>query len=150
MANVPLIQSNYPVFPDRPYFFAKGVAEGNAGTGSTRTIIFPETLYNNGNCYSTSTGRFTAPVAGWYHFDCLIMEETYYGNWNDWDCYFRKNGTAFAGILGDINAFQADEQVFSASASIYLAAAEWVDVVLFTSGANTIEQPSYFSGYLVG
>lgn len=150
MAKVPLIQSSYPVFPERPYFFANSVGEGNAGNGLTRTVVFGTATENRGNCYSTATGRFTAPIGGVYHFDCLIMEETYYGNWSDWDCYFRKNGTAIAGILGDINTPQLDEQVFSASVTVYLNTGDWVDVVLYTSGANTIESPSYFCGHLVG
>lgn len=149
MAKVPLIQSSYPTFPDRPYFLANTVSEGNAGTGVSRTIIFGTALYNNGNCYNITTGRFTAPTAGWYHFSCFIMEETYYGNWNDWDCYFTKNGTNITGTIGDFTAYQADEQIFSASTNIYLNVGDWVSVVLSTTGVNSIEAASSFSGHLV-
>lgn len=52
--------------PYLPAFFAT-----NAGSqySNGATFIFSATNHNNGGHYSTSTGRFTAPVSGYYHFD---------------------------------------------------------------------------------
>jgi hypothetical protein len=66
MAKVPLIQSSYPVFPERPSFFI-----GWPGAMSlTGTAALPPTggsvKFNNGSHFNTSTMRFTCPVAGLY------------------------------------------------------------------------------------
>lgn len=52
--------------PKVPAFLAKG---GTALVNNTNTIIVGSgTEFNNGSCYSTSNGRFTAPIDGIYHF----------------------------------------------------------------------------------
>ncbi len=50
-------------------FFAHGNSEGSVTYADNAVIIFASAPYNEGGCYSTSTGRFTAPVTGFYHFD---------------------------------------------------------------------------------
>lgn len=44
-----------------------------SNTSSTGIIVFGSTAHNTGNYYSTSTGRFTAPIAGKY----LIISQTF-------------------------------------------------------------------------
>ncbi len=51
--------------PSQPRFFAIGSSGGTYVQNSN--WVFPTTLVNSGN-YSTSTGRFTAPVTGTYVF----------------------------------------------------------------------------------
>lgn len=48
------------------------VAFGN----STTTIVWATTSHNYGNGYSNTTGRFTAPVAGIYHFGYHLYRQT--------------------------------------------------------------------------
>ena len=52
--------------PKVPAFHAKG---GTSLTNNTNVIIVSSsTEFNNGSCYSTSNGRFTAPIDGIYYF----------------------------------------------------------------------------------
>lgn len=48
---------------------------GNGDTNFSGTVIFNQVIQNIGNCYSTSTGKFTCPVKGIY-----LICFTYYGN----------------------------------------------------------------------
>ena len=59
--------------PSQPAFTAYG-GSGITTTGSTQTCVFTATAVNIGSHYSTSTGRFTAPVAGLYHFTWFIAQ----------------------------------------------------------------------------
>ena len=57
--------SGIVTIPNQPAFFAR-IESGNFT--STSTIVFNTAYLNRGSYYSTSTGLFTAPVAGVYHF----------------------------------------------------------------------------------
>ena len=53
-----------------PAFVARMTA--STFTPSTGTIIYSNAQLNTGNCYNTSTGRFTAPVSGLYSFTHIL------------------------------------------------------------------------------
>lgn len=40
-------------------------------TQTWTTIVYDNCTINRGSCYSTSTGRFTAPVAGYYYLEAI-------------------------------------------------------------------------------
>jgi len=48
-------------------FQATGVRKSN-GYSTGETVVFPTVTYNEGSGYSSSTGKFTAPVSGLYAF----------------------------------------------------------------------------------
>jgi hypothetical protein len=58
------------ITPLRPAFTAYRV--GSNLSGAINPLIFDATHLNNGGHYSTSTGRFTAPVTGMYYFFATI------------------------------------------------------------------------------
>ena len=56
--------------PLNPSFLARYPAVTNGGNA---TIVFSGTVHNIGSHYNTSTGVFTAPVAGSYFFSFSIL-----------------------------------------------------------------------------
>ena len=60
--------------PARPMFYATGPTDTSvSGVASDNDIVFPNTDFNVGGHYSTSTGKFIAPIAGFYQFHTSIM-----------------------------------------------------------------------------
>lgn len=57
--------------PNQPSFFAYMSANFSIGVGSTKYTL-DSVQHNTGSHYSTSTGKFTAPVAGKYLFLCNL------------------------------------------------------------------------------
>ena len=76
--------------PSRHAFSA--YADSGSPLTSAGTVVFPKTFTNQGSNYSTTTGQFTAPVAGTYYFH---HHGALYGAVSrSWD--FEKNGTTVA------------------------------------------------------
>jgi hypothetical protein len=94
-------------------------------------IVFNSTNLNNGSYYSTSTGRFTAPVAGQYAFFFFGMSTSvaYYS--------FRKNSAALPYYVSPYNyGAGAYWAAAAGSAIITLAANDYVSVWNSYSGGN--------------
>ena len=58
--------------PNQPAFFAHGGTNIVKGTGSHDVIFSSTDSINRGSHYSTTNGRFTAPVAGAYFFTAAV------------------------------------------------------------------------------
>ena len=71
----------------------------NVGPSTDTALGYPDTLqvftsvkYNNGGHYSTSTGRFTVPVSGYYHV--FLGGTAYSGSFNAYlTCFIMRNGS---------------------------------------------------------
>lgn len=110
-------------------------------------VVFNTVRTNVGGHYSTSTGRFTAPVAGHYHFDVHFFKYTAYTNPSNTYWGFRVNGGA---TITTNHGAQGSDGGQSLSTTIYLNANDYIDVY----AQNTIQswggQFLQFSGYLAG
>lgn len=118
-----------------------------SGTG---LVTFDTKNYDTGTNYSTSTGKFTAPVAGFYQFNAGVSY-TYTGQ-NYIGIVLYVNGSAysvgnniFGGGVGDTLTG------FTVSDTIQLAASDYVQVYITAQGraGNTGNTNVWFSGFLV-
>jgi C1q domain len=67
-------QSGRVTMPYQPAFMAIG--DGRSAYGPGTDFIYGTTRFNIGNHYSTSTGRFTAPITGRYAFYANTMGDS--------------------------------------------------------------------------
>jgi hypothetical protein len=154
IARVAIDSAGRVTMPYQPAFKAYGLNS----TPSNSYCVFPTITLNIGSCYSSSTGRFTAPTSGTYVF--------YYsqigGNQDTVYRYFlHKNNAALTPdyqLRLDASATGADYgDSGSHAAIIYLNANDYVSifyqsdnlVASYGSGAPTNSYPT-FSGYLIG
>ncbi|MDA8928879.1 complement C1q domain-containing protein [Gammaproteobacteria bacterium] len=131
--------------PYQPCFDAAGVAGGDNGQ-----INFTTAYINVGGHYSTSTYRFTAPVAGNYLFYTNFIKNNQPTTTNR--RRFLKNGSAFNGGRHIRLGGEGDNSYDWGSISqiITLAANDYVTVDHY--GGNTYGNNEYdsFGGYLIG
>lgn len=140
--------------PNHPIFQAYGVSQGWV---SNTLMIYPSVLINQGSNYNTTTGRFTAPITGAYHFFW-----SHIGGNSDtvWRYYFLKNGSQVGdwharldtGASGSEYGFGTREIIVPLTAGDYVQ-------IRFNSDSNTNAYPSgadstntypTFGGYLIG
>jgi len=139
--------------PSQPMFHAFSSGMANIViSGINSVVIIPNAvLVNVGSHYSTSTGRFTAPVAGTYTFYAQVP-------------YTNVSGAAYSGIAirrnssGLVDGYNSGSYNYSqavASVTVTLAANDFVDVIAnYNMTSGTIESAAYgrmyFGGYLLG
>ena len=151
------IDSNgYVTKPNHPSFLA-GRTEGNY-TATIGTFPFNVARVNVGNHYSTSTYKFTAPVAGVYYF----FAQVYYNNGNGaYRVGFRKEPSGGSAIMLNTTAHAMVGNDNSQSLSIIESLGVGDTVRLFSDqnasiqcyyGINggTYGAHTYFMGYLIG
>ena len=150
---VNITSDGYVTKPNTPYFSVQGSPSLSNFTNYTNSVYnFATINSNNGSHYNNSTGRFTAPVAGFYWFSCGLWSS----NGDD------SNGTYLLNLLRDnIGGGTATELQFAGanhrinknqltvSAGIYMTAGQTVR--MWYNGSIQGSTPrNYFSGYLVG
>ena len=135
--------------PYQPCFSAWYAASGSVSTVGA-TLPFDTTHVNVGNHYSTSTNRFTAPVAGVYQFSWTAL----YRNANYQIVSLYKNGANIwdQGPLHVTN-HSSSEATLGSTVFINLASGDYVDVRLYSiSGGDAYYGRGHanFTGRLVG
>ena len=131
--------------PKVPAFYVHAISNSNSngGTSGAGYLIFTNAS-QNGSHYSTSTGKFTAPVAGWYKLQTTFLADDNYS----------VSGTVAINVNGSIKIrayFQSTgSRYWSAVASgvVYMNANDYAQAnapVGIHVGAET-----NFSGHLIG
>ena len=129
--------------PYQPAFKAQWASSTfNYGSGET---FWDTAIFNIGGHYNTSTGRFTAPVAGVYHFSLTVQHYGASGSvgWQD----IRVNGAEINARYEDLNA-QSLYNAAGLSVTVYLNEGDYVSCI--SSAAVWWSDNSSFSGFLVG
>jgi hypothetical protein len=125
--------------PYQPAFWARK-DDGNH-TGDS-VVVWNNAFLNRGSHYNTSTGRFTAPVAGVYCF-FFRMRQTGSGLNMLWE----KNDTAYQ-WQGTISG---DGETAMGNITVQLAAGDTVRVVKYGGGMQGVaDYHNLFTGYLIG
>ena len=130
-------------------------ASGNQNTTYTAQVVpFNVSLTNNGSNYSTTTYRFTAPVAGHYFFTLhAIMGPD--GS-NSAALHIRKNGTIVATAHRNTATSTLTWEQGACSAVVYLNASDYTDCYIASGtiylGENITGSSVYsaFNGFLLG
>jgi hypothetical protein len=155
--------SGQVTMPLQPAFMWKGVATNFTPDTSATLFVFDSEVFDIGN--NAVNNRFTAPVAGVYHFDVLLQHagpgantETRYMQMG-----FRKNGSN----LDEHSSLQAMEAVADGwgsgnsyhpqqiSTNIQLSANDYVDITVSRSSSSDWNgtfnsDRTRWSGYLIG
>jgi hypothetical protein len=142
--------------PFQPAFSAFRDAGSVPGTTSSAVIVFNNATFSNvGSHYNTSTGRFTAPVAGTYYFSFSGMLDSSPNNAGDLQMKIRKNGADFTISNPPMSGASIQGMGFAMSGAISLAASDYVDVAFYASNDSSRLYANggvfnNFSGFLIG
>lgn len=131
----------------QPAFATTGTNYTQASSGFS--IVIPATeVFDIGNNFNISTGRFTAPVAGRYFFN--VSGLVYPVTAGQFTGSFYVNGSQYEDIQDGYNPGQ--HNVYSISNVFNLAANDVVDFRLATGNSGTAAYSAQWmmSGYLVG
>jgi hypothetical protein len=150
--------SGYINLPYQPSFLA-GSTAGDTTISSSAVVPFDSTGtsgYNIGNCYSTSTYKFTAPIAGKYLFNCIAYYTDSGSNTQTMQLAPLLNGSQVV-VGGDAIVFHSFKPnaagsvgAFGASVVLNLAQNDYVQVYARGTAARLYLGHTKFSGYLLG
>jgi len=151
-AGITIDSSGYARLPYIPCFYAYS-SGGVSTTTTTTALVFSNTRVNRGNHYSTSTGRFTAPIAGYYQFHAHVLQR-HSSSGGYGEVGFAVNNVN-QGRLAYTHVVYSSEHIPTHWTQIrYLNAGDYVSVCLITISSGTDfyygENLGHFSGKLLG
>jgi hypothetical protein len=129
--------------PNQPMFNAANNS-GTAASNQTVKILWDLVNINNGLYYSTSTHRFTCPVAGYYLVSCHGMSGSTTTGGVNFQIYLYKNGAQYTSQVGytyiDATSYRhaSSQWIASAAAGDYLEIYAGGTLGFYGSGLNGI------------
>ena len=138
----------------QPSFSVRSNAGNSTNTWTQDNVIKFQTVQHNvGSHYSTSTGRFTAPVNGFYvfHYAGFGYVGGLIAATNTTAVALRVNASTYVMLVYDMKQDGRGYPSSTGSAGLYLTANDYVDV--YTSGqgqyADSSNLYTHWSGYLL-
>lgn len=120
----------------------------SSGSGTSVDIVFDSEYYDYGSCYDTSTGLFTAPVDGIYHFAAGAFAETT----TTTRVFLTPRGTASTinisnrGLDLEMTYHRRTESVWEG----FMSAGQTFGITIWTQAVNQLNSPdTWFAGHLV-
>ena len=146
-------EDGYTTMPTQPIFFAKSSDNFSHTNGRYSTLANWSTDINRGSIFSTTTGKFTAPVDGIYQISTgLSFSGTSTDVGDGWGVRLWKNGSAFTDV--EIAYAQGAENGVEGHSSITiymdLNATDYVEMGADGSNDSFNILYLYFGGHLVG
>ena len=144
--------------PARPAFHVERNSSDQSITSSQFTVVqFENEVFDIGGNFDMSNHRFTAPIAGIYHFSCTIRCKATNATMDYVSFHLYKNGSK----LKDLVQFNSgtnnmDNSHLGGSTTVQLAASDYIELKGRISGgspafgANSNGNYTHFSGFLVG
>ena len=133
--------------PNQPAFHVSG---GTALTANTNNIIISSNVdFNTGNHYSTSNGRFTAPVAGKYFFSFWGL--LYPAPNAVYNIFYTKNGNQYADLVQG-GADSSNHTSRSGTIIMSMSAGDYAELRInpSSSGASAYGSQWNMCGHLIG
>jgi hypothetical protein len=132
--------------PSQPAFNANN--SGNFTISSETSITYNTAQWNTGSNYSTATGRFTAPVTGYY----LLFHKLASNTTNVFEPKIYINGTEVARAYSPNTS--SNGKTITVSTIWYMSASDYAQPYAYVPGSTTFygsgSVQSSFYGYLLG
>ena len=130
--------------PNIPAFFAKRT---DITAFSSGIFVFNLVEYDNTNSYSGTTGLFTAPISGFYHFTTTLVGPS---GGDRTLIQFRVNGSIVGYLQHLQSVYSSQEPANTTSITYYLSSGDTMEIYVSNAVRTDLSNVNHFSGHFVG
>lgn len=130
--------------------FNAGIDDDITYSVGWNTVIYGRNVTQNGSHYNATTGKFTAPITGWYHFSASLT----FDNSSDTDgtLSLTVNDSQTSGIFASLSSANTAGQFDASciSGTVKLTKNDTVKVIRYLSTSATTRSADFYSGNFSG